>query len=302
MGFLVEDLIKSIKLRTFAPISQKTLEEADLLQMANEELLTKITSDISSAREDFFLVKKRVPVISLKENYGIPERAIGNALKAIFFEDQAGNLTPLDRSDVDQAHLFSNQTGQPQKFYFEGDEVIVLPKPAVSGGSIVFSFAKEPSHLVLSSSVGKISNIAVSVSTVTFTISSDLTTYILPGDKVDFISHKSPYLTWADDVTVLNVTSTTVEVSRAEVESSIGSIDISNRDYLALSGESNVPMVPNVFHPVLAQTVACRILQSLGHADKYQIAKAELEQLRVEALKVIKNRIESSPERVRTTW
>jgi hypothetical protein len=39
-----------------------------------------------------------------------------------------------------------------------------------------------------------------------------------------------------------------------------------------------------------------RLLSALGHMEKWQLAKQELEQMRAEALKLVRNRAESAPD------
>ena len=294
MGYLTEDLINSVKIRTFAPISQNTLTDADLLTIANEELSLRLVSDILGVREDFFLTNETVAIVANEDHYAIPTRAIGSALKAVFYVDAGGNKTIIPRIEVDRSQTTSDSSGEPQKYYLEGDEIVLLPTPSLSSGSLLFSYFQRPNELVETASCAKITGSSELSGTVTFTVDTDLTTTLLVGDTVDFLNGSPPFLLWAKDVAVTAVTATTIDVALADVDDVQGAVLPLTGDYICLSGTANIPMVPVEFHAVLAQMTACRVLLALGHAEKMQMAKAELEQMRREALKLVKNRVELS--------
>lgn len=176
MSILVEDLIESVKSRSFVPISQATFQDSDIIRILNEELTLKLVSDITNAREDFFLSTLDRPMIAGKGNYLLPPRAIGNAIKAVFYVDGAGNQRALPRRDVDRAgEISSSATGDPEYFYFLADEVIIQPKPAQSVGYIRFVFGRKPNTLVLTSSCAKITGVTSLAGVTTFTVDTDLT-------------------------------------------------------------------------------------------------------------------------------
>lgn len=64
-------------------------------------------------------------------------------------------------------------------------------------------------------------------------------------------------------------------------------------DYIAFAGEAIIPQIPSDLHDVLSQRVVCRVLQSLGDAQGYQIANAKLEEMNKLMGNLIDNRTES---------
>lgn len=298
MSFLIEDIIESVKDRSFAPISQSTFQDADILRILDEELKLKLTADLISVREDFFLWRKTIPCIATKPLYTIPTRAVGNAIKAVFYVDSAGQQTPLARKDVDQLGDFSGVTGTPQFFYFEGDQIGLLPPAADATGSLLVSYPRKPNQLILTESAAKITSISSLAGTTTFTVDTDLTASLSIGSLVDFLRGSSPFLLWADAVAITAITSTTIAVLTTDVDDVDGSVLPIVNDYICPNGYSNIPMTPEEFHPVLAQMGTVRMLAAMGHQEKWQSAKAELQELRKEALKLVRNRAESAPDTV----
>ena len=297
MGFLIEDLITSIKYKSFVPVSQNTFQPSDIITIADENLLLKLVSDLFSQREDFFLKLKLTPITANYDHYPMP-RSIGNAIKCLWFVDSAGNYYPIEKIDVDQKHKWIGMSGQPSKFYIEGDEVVILPMPSTSTGSLAFEYYAKPNRLVATSSCAKITGISSLAGFTTFTVDTDLTASLFVNSKIDFLSAIDPFLLWFDTITITDITATTISVATSDVTNSAGNIEVNLSDYICPNGKANIPMIPEEFHPVLAQMSAVSLLAGLGDLNKWQAAKSELVELRREALKLVKNRVESSPVRV----
>ena len=299
MFFFTEDLLNSAKLRTLAPISQTTFQDADLILLANEELQLKLVSDIQSIREDFFLTSALINLQAGVDRYVIPNRAIGNALKAVFYVDTQGNVSsPINRIDVDKSYLFAGTNSIPSAFYFEGDEIVLAPKPSTSAGQIKVSFMQRPNQLVLTATCAKITGISSASGTTTFTVDTDLTASLSVGVNVDFLKAQSPFMLWANEVPITAITSTTIAVTQTNVNDQAGNVRPTIGDYICPAKQCNIPQVPQEFHPMLAQMVALRLMESMGDMNKYQVGAATLAAARREAIKLIKNRVESSPDKV----
>jgi hypothetical protein len=298
VSFLIEDLIESVKSRSFVPISQTTFQDADIITILNEELRLKLVADLLSAREDFFLWRKTTPLVANKQLYTMPNAAIGNAIKALFFVDSNGNQRPLTRKDIDELGDWSNQTGDAQHFYFEGDQVGLFPYPSDATSSLLFVYPRKPNELTDTASCAKITAVSSLAGTTTFTVDTDLTASLSVGDTVDFLRGSSPYLLWADAVSITAITTTTIAVATTSVDDVDGSVEPASGDYICPAGYANIPMIPEEFQMVLAQMGAVRLLASLGAIEKWQTAKAELQELRKEALKLVKNRAESAPDKI----
>ena len=295
MAFLTEDLVESVKQRSFIPISQSTFTDTQIIALLNEELRLSLVADILGAREDFFLTTKQTSIIANKDHYLIPNLCIGNNLKAVFIVDSSGNRKMIERRDVDRSDELS-VTGEPEKFYFEGDEIVLMPKPSMATDSILFSYFRKPNQLIATSSCAKITAVNTVSSLTTLTVDTDLTASLSVGSQVDFLRGKNPHTLWSEEVAITAITATTIEVLAANIMDVDGSIEPAIGDYICPSGYANIVMVPEEFVPVLAQMGAARALAALGDLNKWQSAKAIAEQMRMEALKLIRQRVESSPE------
>lgn len=299
MGFLVEDLLESIKNRSFAPISQSTFSDERLILLANEELSLNLAADLVSIREDFFTTYEDTSIRANVSYYPIPSRAIGNALKKVFYVDQLGNEFALNLIDSSRRNEYAPTGPSPQAYYFEGDEIVLCPKPDQALGSIRFLFPAKPNALIATSSCAKITNKTEGVSTITFDVDTDLTASLSTSSYVDIISSKSPFKLWTYRAQILAISSTQVELALVDVQDQAQAvIEPQVGDYICPSGFANIPQLPTEWHPVLAQSVNVRILGSLGDLNKKASEQQELDRLRTNALKLSGNRVEASPKKI----
>lgn len=298
MSFLTEDLIQSVKDRSFAPISQTTFQDADILRILNEELSLRLVSKIQRTREDFFLTRQTQALMSGKDHYYLPKRAMGNALKAVFIVDSAGNKRPLTRREIDRMGEYSASAGETSEFYFEGDQLVLMQPPSNTTDSLLFVFSRRPNTLIATTSCALISSVANAGGTATFTVDTDLTASLSVGSKVDFLRSDSPFYPWCENLSITAITTTTIAVASSGVYDVDGATVLpAANDYICPTGYSNMAMIPIEFHPVLAEMAVCRMLRSMGDLNKWNASRAQLAEMLDEALDLIKNRAEASPQR-----
>jgi hypothetical protein len=297
--YFTEDLTAAITLRTLAPSSQTTFQTTDLIQIANDEMQLKLVSDIQVIREDFFLNSNDQTLVGSQNAYYVPNRAIGNTLKAVTFVDSQGNEgAPLNRVAVDRAYLYGQGNSSPVAFYVRADQIVLLPKPTLSSGTIRQYFFQRPNQLVATTSCAKITSVTTVGGNTSLTVNTDLSGSLSTSSNVDFLRATSPFMLWASEVPIVAINSTTITVLAANVSDVNSTVLPTVGDYICPAKQANIPQVPQEFHPVLAQMGACRVLAALGDLNKLTAAKAELQELRHEAVKLIKNRVDSAPEKV----
>lgn len=296
MILTTEQLVASVKRRTLAPSSQKTFQDADIIALLNEELELKLVPDILSVREDYFLASKRTPIVADVETYLLPERAIGTALKNVFYiGTDAISKTDLMRFKLQDLVDYAGSTGVPAGYLVQGDYLRVLPVSAVSLGQIEMWYLQRPSQLVATTACGKITDSSSAAGTTTFVVDTDLTATVAVGDSVDFLNSQSPTILWAQDVVVTAVTISSISVATADVVNAAGNVLPGIADYICLAKTANVPQIPQEFHPLLAEQCAARMIQALGHNDKLAAINVSLTEMKMQAMKLISNRVEDDP-------
>jgi len=301
MSYFVEDLLEKIKSRSFAPISQSTFQDQNLIDIANEELDLNLVANLVGEREDFFLTTEDAAIAANISHYAIPSRAIGNALKCLFYVDTTGNIQEVTFIDPSRRGEYDLTGSQPRAFFIEGDEIVLVPTPSVAVGTIRFLFPAKPNQLILTTSCAKITAVSSNVTTASFTVNTDLSADLAVGDYVDFLSVTSPFKLWAYRLPITQITSSIIEVATAGVLDDAGSNVLPQvDDYICPSGFANIPQIPTAYHPVLAQMSVVTMLESLGDLNKLARAENTLAKLELNAKKLIRNRVEATPKKVST--
>jgi hypothetical protein len=236
-----------------------------------------------------FLTLKEVTVVNGQKSYRFPERAIGSALKTLMYGTDANQVWEIPRVQLSRSQdsVFS---GNPDSFYMVGDSLELNPTPN-GGGVLQMWYYLRPSEIVPTSEVATITNIAGT----TLTVDTDLSGVLSTSTKADIYSVVTPSIFKSTDITVNSVGASTIVVPEADV-SVDGVLQIEVNDYIALEQTCNVPLIPAEYHPVLAQAVACRLLEALGDLNKLQTGMAKLGEMRSQAMKLIMNRVETAVE------
>lgn len=306
MFYYTEDLVSAIKLSGFVPTGQGTFNDpTDFIWLSNEELQKRLVPHIVKVRQDFFTKHQIVPLVNGVNHYVVPERTIGGTLVDLFYLPSTSDLSkkrPIPKINLhDQQIYATNSYSEVNKFWFEGDEIIVCPTPVNPTGYLMQYFLRKPSKLVPSSQCAQITAISQGSPNTVFTVSNDLTATtpaIRVGSLLDFVASKSPFLCRDIDVPVVAINSTTITVATANIVNEAGTIDQIVGDWICPAQQTNIPQVPDLFHSILSEMVVCRVLRALGHLDKFNTVKAELVESLKDAWAMIENRVESEVDTV----
>lgn len=302
MFFKTEDLVSSAKRSEFFPISQSTFTDPDdLIAFANEEMQTKLVPLVLSEREDYFLTFIDVTPSNKVNHYPMPERAIGNALKDIFW--LPNSTTPdvryaLPKAQVHDAHSWSTTASTPGGFYLQGDEVVLVPTPGSLSGTerIRYYYLMRPNRLVPTSYCAKITGSSVSGSQITFTVDTDLTASALPqavGSKLDFIRGVSPFRAPVIDSACQALTITSITVNLSDVQDEGGNTIPQVGDYICPAQTTCIPMIPSEFHSILSEMVCYRAMKALGATPRLQVVAQNIQDMLKGAMKMMSNRVEA---------
>lgn len=289
-------LIESIKNRAHVPENQVTFEAQDFLNFATEELHLGLVPQIMSVHEDYFLHEVDVPIVAGKKEYAIPSRAMGNKLKDVQFKHRDGSYTEMtrigvgDRFDSDFNSVYDDTL---KRFYIKNNKVVLMEEPNVSTGSfLTFIFFMRPSKLVEEDRVAIISGINRTTGQI---VVDEIPENFTTQSSYDLYKSNSPYvnLTMDFSLTNINVTTNTITIDPALIPD-----ELEEGDHFAIAGECIIPQVPAELHVMLAQMVACRLLESQGDSEGLANAERKLVQMMNAAGMIVDNRVEDAPRKV----
>jgi hypothetical protein len=121
---------------------------------------------------------------------------------------------------------------------------------------------------------------------------------------VDILQRKPGHKTLSYDVSPIAVDSVnkTITFYTPDIETYVVAPNVIaapvTGDYIAFAGESIIPQIPSDLHDILSQRVVLRVLQSLGDAQGYQIAKDKLDDMNKLMGNLIDNRTEGNQKKI----
>jgi len=295
------ELLADIKRKSFVPISQITFSDDDLLNMADEEIQTGIVPFIMSVREEYLVDYQDIPINSQIRTYDIPSRAIGAKLRDVTLllnpsdvnQPNERSLPQIAAEDAVYNNSYNNFLGV-LAFFLRDNQVVLSPNATNFGGQTLrLYYFKRPNRLVPTSSCAQI----VSISTNTAVINL-IPTAFGSGNTIsitsDIVKAKPPFKLLTMDIS-LTIDSTTNTVT---FPANLSTYGISVGDYICLSGESPIAMLPVEVNSLLAQRVAVKLLASMGDDKNFQIATNRLVEMEHSIRDLLSNRVEGANRKV----
>jgi hypothetical protein len=265
--------------------------------MLNDAMKAIIVPIIRRQREEYFVVKKRVPVVDNQRAYRIPPRAVGGQIRNLYWWDGTTRHR-MRKVEPDDEHLYQgNDTAWNATpwFMLEG-MTVVLPDSFEADGSLEFSFMIRPGQLVLSTDARIITN--VDNAEMTLTVDSTIPAeWVSTVRGFDVHSPESGAELKMFDLTKVDAVGVSVMVGEALDGSVFGSRIPAIGDYLCLAGEAVVPALPVEWHIPLAQAAVVAWHEAQGDTELWQASKQTLKDM-LENLKVIAaSRAEAHPKK-----
>lgn len=267
IDYTTTELVRSLKRRASMPTSQATFSSADLVALMNDEMHSILLPRIKDVREEYFVTKEDVALVSGQSEYTIPSRAAGNALRDVVFVDANDRETPCPRlapediKDVNSLFYSSGLVGH----YFRDNKIVIVPQPLnpSAGFSIRMKFERRPNNLCLESAAATIT--AINTGTRAVTVSNQPSTWTVTTE-FDVIIPDSPFVSVGDDQSISSVAANILIFDSLPDDISVG-------QWIAPAGESPIPQLPYEAHHVLAQLGAIKALEILGKGTEVKTAK-----------------------------
>lgn len=286
------ELLASIKRRANIPDNQNTYTNADLLAMANEELISHVVPFFMRLHEDHLLFEEDVALVASQSDYKIPYRAVGNKIRDLQYKDSNGSFREMTKTGVgsrpDLQYSFS--VSDIYSYFPKAGKVVLIPSVGTSvTGSLNFTYYLRPAELVLTSRVGVITAIDTDTGEVTV---STLPTHFSTSLEYDFYSVESPHLPLAIDksISALDSTNGILTFTASDLPS-----DLQVGDHVAKANESCIPQIPSDLHTMLASRVAELILDVQGDEAGLKSNKLRNNEYELKANTLIDERVDDSP-------
>lgn len=302
MAGLTADLVASIKRRSGMPTAQATYTTAELLAMADEEMMSFISPLVLSVREGYWLRNYDVTLVDGVLEYRIPPTALGNKARDVQLLDANGavhNIPQLSPSDLE---------GMDWGFYLQGDRIHLVVDGATTSQYETFTtlrvpYMLRPRHLVDSGTAANFATVSTfSAANKTITLTADPTTWATAATLYDITRCGSPF-------EVIGLENSATRSGAVLTFTDALPADLAAGDIVTPANASIYPQLPIEMHALLAQKVACQVLRSKQWWDKLKAGEAELATMVQAATALLTPRVEGEIRKVvarsslyRTDW
>jgi hypothetical protein len=297
-GMTVSELLASIKSRAMLPEANSTFSDDDLISFMNEEMLIGLVPSILQMKDEYLVARKIVPLDGARVKYPLPERSLGNKLRDLSYSSDMRNEYEMTQINSDEKYSgigMSVNTGYMRQFYVQGDSIVLYPDLSVSvTGFLFFYYYMRPNTLVKNSKAATITNI--NRTTGVIKVDSIPTNYTVTS-TFDLIKRNSPHSILEIDLSASSIQTSSKTITITDPTTIPVTLEVG--DYINLAGESCIPNVPTELHMVLAQRVACRILEAIGDTAGLGNANNKLQEMEGKVGVLLDNRVEGAVHKVR---
>jgi hypothetical protein len=299
-GYTSNGLLDSIKVRAAVPEAQNTFEDNDLLRFANEEMSLLLLPAILDLREEFYVYTPDPITIPSNNRIKIPYRAVGGKVRDIRLVDSTNpeNISaPLiwifpEQRDEYTFNLNGGNSNAIRGFYIESGDIVLVPLQADNTNlKLSISYYLSPNDLVTSDRVATVVDTGVDSMGNRMITVDQIPENITIGSTIDIIEHIPQYKTLKIDIQVVNINTATntITISSDDVPD-----NFSIGDYICTAQETFVVQAPPELSPLLAQAVACRVLEGQGFEEQLKAATNKLDRMSKALLGVVDVRVEST--------
>lgn len=289
-GYTVTSLIESAQRKGWLPESS-ALSTANLLGFFNDEAATFMQAFLKSLREEFLVNEADHDVAFSAGSSGVrvPSRAIGSALRGLSTVTN-GVATPLTRVETERGE--GMQSGTPSGYMLRGNLVQLLPPPSAAGTLRVAYLQRLP-ELVTEAECAQIAAVDFETGDVELEVGGDYpdTFFDAVAESffpLDCIQGEPPFSPLAIDVTPTGEFADGLVFNPSSLPAALAP-----GDWIALAGESPIPLIPRECHKLLSTRVAYVIALTQG-SPRLDALKAALDEEKENVRTLLMGRVTSA--------
>lgn len=289
MTMTCDKFLETVKSLVTVPSNQSLLEDEEILALADFENRNTVTPLMESLNQKYFVTRsQKYPVLANKTFYAIPSRAVGRKLQSISLMDKGGQFWSFPMINAQTGEWYQN--GQiPFGFRFEGDRIVMSPVPTSDQGySIQYAFSATPGSFVKLSKAGVITSISGNDITV-----ENLPTTFQANRRIDVINGEPGNWFKGLSLKLTNVASNTVTVEDGLIPE-----DISEGDFITITGESPVIQLPEEGIPLLLNATSRRILAAISDFEAKADIEKEIKEQKETVARLLQPRVNDKPIRL----
>ena len=265
-AYTTDDLLARVKARAQMPAADGRLTDADVFAILDDSIRSSVARIIYNA-DDGRTVKSQAdqPITSGVARYRIPDRAVAAGVYDVVLVDSAGNEISSSYKDTSDIWRYQGGYGDGVGWKYdhtiEGDEIVLLPTPSQTDGSLRIKYRRRPSRLVPVSSCAVVSVVSPPPVPQIITTAAAVPLSWGADELLDLVEATPNADTLGDDVAGSVIGGTSVTVAAGVPD------ELAAGDFVCLAGETCVPQVPQAAIPFLTVLGAYEVCVTLGDRE-----------------------------------
>lgn len=247
-------LLAAVKRRAYLPAAGTQYTDGQILSMADEATTEQALPLVLAAREGFMELVQPVTLVYNQSAYQLPARATGGSLLWVRYVDTVNSSLTWEIPHADEKDLqwYPQQPWSPYGavWYFQGDQLMLVPPPSITTGQIYMAYTARPNALVATTQV--LTCIAGTSGSHLVCSAAPGTIGISTGTAVDVVSATGSHQ-WQSMGGTATVSGSTIDIAHDQ-----GPGNPAVGDYICLAQQTPVPMVPDELHTFIALETARR--------------------------------------------
>lgn len=284
------DFLLDVKRHISVPTYQPRFTDEDVLAIASSVQKSNVVAEITSLREEFFIVEEDLTITAGTGKVAIPERAIGRVIRDIFVQVPGSTdykrIPKLELEDI-RGYSQSSVSEQPFGWFIQNDNIHIHPIYTSDDVEITVKYAQRPSDLVKESRTATI----VSFTDDTVTV-DEVPDNIEVGSKCDITQVDPGFGIVIRDAVVSNVSATTITFTGYSALNPLSGFAAG--DIVSSKRETSVVQLPEDWHDVLLWGTCVGIVTALGIPDQIEQAQREYNGVLQQARNLCSPRVENT--------
>lgn len=262
--FTAEKLITDVRRRSMLPNATGLgSNDSDILAYLNDALQMYIAPLMLSVGGEYLVAYEDVTTSVGTAKYSIPSRSLGNKLRDVMFLC-GERFISLQQTEPEHVSSYSTIPAEPQAFYVEGSNVILVPAPD-RATTLRLKYYRRPNELVLSTACLQITD-ATNGDPALFAVASGGLAF--EDEYLDVVSGTSSFNNKVISKLPSEVIATEFSFDGDDVEQMVVA-----GDWICLADTSPVAQCPQELYPLLAQSAALEMADALSNPRSGEILK-----------------------------
>jgi len=271
VSYLSDDLLTAIKRDSFLPNSQGMFTDAQLLQIADEQILDTLAPLLVSMDSGWYRESIDITLIASQSAYDFPRYAMWDKFfKIALVDSTTSEYFDIQRTDPGTLQNISlTSTTTPRFCYLQDKQIVLVPAPS-DGAAATYVMRvwiyRRPGRLVATTAAAQVQSIATPIVTYTGAPPATFTS----SSVHDFYLGTSPFRRIDTAVTASAQSGSTQTFSAADVALLAAS------NYVCLRDETVWPAIPLELSSHLKDLVIAQMARTQMDTEQYETVKSRI--------------------------